>query len=437
MKTRLLCLLAAAGFGTAAGASDLLDVYRMAIDDDAIFQSSVFQRQAIANDPDIARSALKPQVNLSADVSRIREDVDSAQAGRNGSDGYNSAGVAVELDQALYDRQADIAVEQAELGNERAGYDLEAAEDDVIIRVATSYFSVLGAIDNLDLATSEKVAIGRQLELAQERLNVGIGTQTDLYDAQARYQLAEANEIDARNLIEDAVQNLIAIVGADPGELDPLREDAVLELPTPESVSDWVTMAVDNNPELRSATLDYQIAQREVDFQQHTRHPRIGLNAGGSYRDSSGGVNGSSDRTEASVGLALRFPLYLGGQVEAQVQKAALSANAQEQLVESTRRRITREIRDVFNDVASGVSRVEAFRQAVVAGESAVESKQEGFSAGLITNLDVLDAQRDLYQARRDYLRARYDFILSSLDLERAAGQLDREDVARINTLLE
>ncbi len=437
MNTRLLCLLAAAGFSTAAGASDLLDVYQMAIDDDATFRSSVYQRQAAANDPDIARSALRPQVNLSADLSRIHEDVDSAMAGSGGSDGYNSAGVSVQLDQSLYDRQADIAVDQAELGDERAGFDLEAAEDDVIIRVATSYFSVLGAMDNLELATSEKIAINRQLELAQERLNVGIGTQTDLYDAQARYQLAEANEIDARNLIEDAVQTLVAIVGTNPGELDPLREDAVLELPTPESITDWVDMALDNNPQLRAAALDYRIAQREIDFQKHTRHPRVGLNAGGSYRDSSGGANGSSDRTEASVGLALNFPLYLGGQVEAQVQKAALSANAQEQVVESTRRRITREIRDIYNDVASGVSRVEAFRQAVVAGESAVESKQEGFSAGLITNLDVLDAQRDLYQARRDYLRARYDFILSSLDLERAAGQLDREDVARINTLLE
>ncbi len=437
MNIRLLCLLVAAGFGTSAGASDLLDVYGMAIANDTTYQSAVYERQALSLDPVIAQSALRPQVNLSGSVDRIRDDVDSSVSASTGSDNYNSLGVALSLDQALYDPQAKIAVEQARLGDDRAAYDLQTAQDDVIIRVATSYFAVLGALDNLDLATSEKVAIGRQLELAQERLNVGIGTQTDLYDAQARYQLAEANEIDARNLIEDAIQALVAIVGGDPGNLDPLREDAVLQQPAPESADEWVNIAISNNPALRSATLDYEIAQREIDFLKYTRHPQVGLNASGSYLDNSGGISGSSDSTEVSVGLQVTFPLYLGGAVEAQVQKAALFANAQEQAVEFARREVAREIRDVFNDVASGINRVEAFRQAVIAGESAVESKQEGFAAGLITNLDVLDAQRDLYQARRDYLRARYDFILSTLDLERAAGQLDEDDIARVNGLLE
>lgn len=437
MKTRLICLLAAAGFASGTQAGDLLDAYRMAIANDASYLASVYQRQAVSEDPDIARSALRPSVNLGGDISRNRDDADGASAVSSGTDNYTSAGVSLRLDQALYDRQAKISVDQAELGDQRAGFDLQSAEDDVIIRVATSYFSVLGALDNLELSTSEKIAIQRQLELAQERLNVGIGTQTDLYDAQARYQLAEANEIDAANLIEEAVQALIVIIGTSPGDLDRLREDAELDLPEPASVTDWVNIALANNPALKSASLDYEIAQREVDFQKYTRHPSVGLNAVQSYRDNSGGINGSSDRTNTSIGLALTFPLYVGGAVEAQVQKAALNANAREQAVELTRREVSRQIRNVYNDVVSGISRVKALEQAVVASESAVESKEEGFAAGLITNLDVLDAQRDLYQSRRDHLRARYDFILASLRLEQAAGQLDEDDVARINQLLE
>ncbi len=436
MNKRLLCLLAAAPLANAAHATDLLDAYRMALANDPAYQASVYQRRAFGQDPDIARSALRPSVSLSADGSLIREDADSSRATTSGSDTYNSAGTSLGVSQALYDRTANIAVDQAELGDQRAGIDLEAAEDDVIIRVAGAYFNVLGAIDNLELATREKIAIGRQLELARERLNVGIGTQTDLYDAEARYQLAEANEIESGNLIEDAVQALIAIVGGDPGELERLRENAPMQMPDPAAETDWVAIALANNPTLRSAALDYEIARQEIDRQRYVRHPNVSLNASGSYRDSSGGINGSSDRTDARVGLAVEFPLYLGGLVAAQVQRAALGANAQEQVVEQTRREVYRNVRDVYNDVSSGISRVEALRLAVIASESALEARQEGFAAGLITNLDVLDAQRDLFQARRDYLRARYDFIVSLLRLEQAAGQLDEEDVARINAWL-
>lgn len=436
MKIRLLCLLTAA-FSSQAGAVDLMDSYRMALANDATYLASVFERQATARDPDIARAALRPNVSLSADGSRVREDVDASGAVFSGSDNFNSLGVALSLNQRLYDRQSRILINQAELGDQRAGSELESAEDQVIIRVANAYFSVLGALDNLELATSEKIAIQRQLELADERLNVGIGTQTDLYDASARFQLAEANEIEAENLIEAALQSLIAIIGHVPDELARLSEDAPLTTPDPDSVADWVNTAIQNNPALRAASTSLEIARQDVEFQRNSKHPRVSLNAQHSYTDNSGGATGGSDRTNTRVGLELSIPLYLGGAVEHQVQKAALGANAIEQQVEFTRRDVTRTIRILYNDVVSGIKRVEALDQAVLASESAVEAKQEGFAAGLITNLDVLDAQRDLFQARRDYLRARYDFILSVLTLEQAAGTLDESDVSRVNAWLD
>jgi outer membrane protein len=435
MKIRLLCLLTAA-LSTNAGAVDLMDSYRMALANDASYLSSVFEREAVARDPEIARSAWRPSVALGAEANRVREDVNSSNPATSGADNFNNVGAALSLSQRLYDRQSRISITQAELGDQRAGALLESAEDEVIIRVAVAYFSVLGALDNLELATSEKIAIRRQLELADERLNVGIGTQTDLYDASARFQLAEANEIEAENLIESALQSLVAIIGHQPDDLARLREDAPLDMPDPASVADWVSNALQNNPVLRSASVGLEIARQNVEFQRNTKHPRVLLNAQHSYADNSGGVTGSSDRTNTRVGVELSIPLYLGGSVEQQVQRAALSANAQEQQVEFTRRDVTRNIRILYNDLVSGIKRVEALDQAVLAGESAVEAKQEGFSAGLITNLDVLDAQRDLFQARRDYLRARYDFILSVLRLEQAAGTLDESDVSRVNAWL-
>ena len=414
-------------------ADNLLDVYRQAVVNDPGFLAADYRRQASAQGPVVAGSTFKPQVSFSSSLDVQREDISNV-----GSDSYVSGSVAVSVSQTLYNRQGRISIKQSELANERANIDFESAGDNLILRVATGYFAVLGAIDNHDLAVSEKIAIKRQLELAQERLNVGIGTQTDLYDAEARYQIVEANEIEAVNFIEDATQALIAIVGSAPGELSKLKEDAPLEPPTPNQVDDWVNRAVANNPALQSESLGLEIARQEVERQRHIKSPTVSVVASQSYADANGGVTSSGNSREASsVGLRLAMPLYTGGADKAQLLEASLNANAQEQLLEQVRRQTTRNVKDVFNDVTSGIRQVYALQKAVVAGESAVEAKNEGFAAGLITNLDVLDAQRDLFQASRNYLRARYDYILAVLSLEQAAGQLDEEDVARVNNWLE
>ncbi len=432
MLFRPLCVVAAAAFSSTSLASDLLETYSLALENDAHYQAARYQRQSVGQQTAIARSTYRPSIRLGAGADRLREELDGS--GVNGSDSYNTENLAVSLSQSLYNRQDRVLISQSALSDQQAGIDLEAAEDGLILRLATSYFLVLGARDNVDLAVSEKTAIKRQMELADERLNVGIGTQTDLYDAQARFQIAEANEIEAGNFLEDARQSLIQIIGQQPSELSTLRENAPLEMPKPAFVEDWISLAFENNPGLRSDSLDLEIARQEVDKQKFARHPNISLDLSQNYSNSDGGVVGSgSDRETTVIGLNLTVPIYLGGLIGAQVKQAGLNANVSEQILEQTRRQVDRDVRDVFNDVTTGIKRVDALKQAVVAGESAVDSKNEGFAAGLITNLDVLDAQRDLYQAQRDYLRARYDFILSVLRLEQAAGQLDVEDVRRVN----
>jgi outer membrane protein len=419
--------------GPTSYGANLLDVYRQAEEFDTVYRSAGFQRQVATHQTSINQSVFKPAVNLSSNIGLQRDDISGT-----GSDTYSSGSISVSLTQTLFDVRSRIAVTQAELSDQRAGLNFEAVGDDLILRVATSYFAVLGAIDNLDLARSEKIAIKRQLELAQERLNVGIGTQTDLYDAQARFQIVEANEIVAMNLIEDSRQALIAIVGSEPGELSKLRDDAPLESPTPDQVSVWVADALKNNPALLAENIGLDIARQEIERQRRIKSPNVSLNISQSYSDSNGGVSSSgSDRSVTSIGVNVAMPLYTGGSDKALVLQAALNANVQEQSVEQVRRQIIRDVRNLFNDVQSGIRRVAALQQAVVAGESAVEAKNEGFAAGLITNLDVLDAQRDLFQAERDYLRARYDYILAVLFLEQAAGQLDEDDVSRVNLWLQ
>ena len=162
-----------------------------------------------------------------------------------------------------------------------------------------------------------------------------------------------------------------------------------------------------------------------------------GGDTGDVFGNSNENISVSGDSTTAFVGLQLNFPLYLGGSIKLRTEQAGLLYNREDRLLEQARRIAASDTTSAFLDVSSGVSQVEALFEAISAGESALEAKEEGFSAGLTTNLDVLDAQRDLSQSLTDYLRARYTYILSFLELERAAGQLDEEDMQRVNSWLE
>ncbi|MFT5114687.1 MAG: outer membrane protein [Parasphingorhabdus sp.] len=437
MKKFLGVLVSSASLISTAYAADLLQVYQQAEINDARFLAAYHQRSISTLQPALAKSARDFNVSFSANLDAQRDSISGG--GNNNSDSYISERLTVSVSKTLYGKQSALAVDQASLQDQQAELVLLANRQNLILRVANAYFLLLGAQDNLELATSEKIAIKRQLELADERLNVGIGTQTDLFDAKARFQIAEANEIDAGNLIEDARQNLIQIIASDPGDISKLAETAPLDLPMPDSAEIWVANAMENNPSVLAQTLGFSIAQLEVESQLALRSPTLSLTASQSFSHTGGSAltNTSSSRDGSAVGVQLSMPIYLGGAISIRIEQAGLNANVQEQNLIEVKRQITRNVRNVFNDVVSGIKRVNALKQAVVAGESAVEAKNEGFAAGLITNLDVLDAQRDLYQAQRNYLRARYDFILAVLSLEESSGMLDTDDVRHVNSWLE
>ena len=437
MKAKQIILFATVLAAPAAQSDDFLSIYKHALNSDTSFLAADFQRKAASENVLLAESVFKPTINLAGNMNYQDENIRSQ--GVKNSDNYTALGLDVSLNQTIYSQQNTIAINQSKLGNEQAGFNLETASDDLILRIASTYFTVLGAQDNLELAVSEKIAIKRQLELAEERLNVGIGTQTDLFDAQARFQIVEAEEIGAENLIEDSMQALISIIGFRPTDLSVLREDSPLVPPQPNNVSTWVENANSNNPVLHSEKLAYEISNQEIEKQRKIKTPTVSWKLGQAFSDNGGSANSGfgSDRNATTIGLQLSIPLYTSGTDRVKVRSAALNANIQEQVLEQTRRSVTRNVRNLFNDVTTGIRRVSALQQAVVASESAVEAKNEGFSAGLITNLDVLDAQRDLFQAQRDYLRARYDYILAVLNLEQAAGQLDIDDVIRVNSWLK
>ena len=397
--------------------TDLLAVYQQARAGDQVIAAEAFSRDASQEAIPQAKAALRPQMTAASRYTLSSADLSD-----------EAASASVSLNQALYNRSSRLTVEQARQLAEDAQIGYAIAAESLIQRVAKSYFAVLATQDNLELSERNQRAIGRQLELAEERLEVGLGTRTDLYDARARFENAVAEGIEARRLLDDARQALVALVGHDPGHLQPLSAAAPLAKPDPDNAEIWVARALGENRDLQTLKLAVDLAKLGIDLEKAGRFPTVGLGLSAEYTDSA-----VSDGTDTSLTFSLSLPFYQGGLVNARVREAASEHNAARASYESARRDVQRQTLQAFHGVNSLLRRIQALAEAVRAGESALQAKEEGFAAGLTTNIEVLDAQRDLFRAERDYLKARYDYVLQVLLLEQLAGQLDESDIARIN----
>lgn len=412
-------------------ASDLWDIYELAIANNPEYQIAALSHEATRLNLPLAKTAFRPSLSASAQVGRENTDVTGIK--RSGDDNLYS----LNLDLPIYDRTKRSAITQSEIQIEISELKLAEAKQQLMLRVANSYFNVLAAQDAREVARLGKIAIRRQMELASERLEVGLGTRTDLFDAKARFKLAEANEIQAQNQINTETALLRQIIGLTPEVLSTLSDSAPLEFPSPDDVNIWIRKSLDKNTPLNIERLNVEVALEEIDKQKHARYPTVSLIANHRKIKSGSSFGSSSGETNTSnVGVAVNFPFYLGGAINLRTRQAGYLYNQTERRLEQVRRLASTQTTTAFLAVTSRVSQVEALFDAITAGESALEAKEEGFSAGLTTNLDVLDAQRDLSRSRTDYLRARYDYIISLLELEKSAGQLDEENIQRVNKWL-
>ena len=418
--------------GTAAG-DDLWDVYQVALARDALYGAATYEHKIARLTLPLARSAFLPSISAQGTADRVR----GGDAGTNDTSDTEHRS-SLNADMKVFDLEALRAYRQAGLQVSGAEIRFEDARAELILRVAERYFGLLAALDNREVARRQQASIQRQMDFASERLEVGLGTQADLFDAQARFQQAVADLIIADNRIDNAVQTLKEITGATPEALALLGDDAPLAPPDPQSADAWVERALAGNRALMAEDLDLKVAAEEIKKQRAVRWPSLDFSWRRDWRESDNFFanenQGQSQETDSSsVGATLNWQLYRGGAIHLQTKEAGFRFNAAQRRREELKRRVESDTTSAYLAVVSGVSQVNALSEAIRAGESALRAKEEGFRAGLTTNLDVLDAQRDLSQSRTDYLGARYDFILSVLRLEREVGDLDDEDVKRIN----
>ncbi len=422
-----------------ARSEDLLDVHRLAMQNDAQLRAARATLNAQLEAKPQARARILPTVNLNADYTETRSErtVDTGTTSTTTKDDYPSRGFTVTLTQPLYHADAFAQLDQADAQVSAAYSDFKAQEQDLALRVAQQYFEVLSAQDNLTFAKAEQESIGKQLEQTKQRFNVGLIAITDVHEAQSRFDLSSAQLIVAENRVANQWDALRELTGAQIKALAPLQPDAPLSPPTPADVDQWVQSGLKQNPSLQSSRFSVEAAQYEVKRQRGIGYPTVDAKGAYSSTDNSESNNFGAERTATQVWVELNWAIYRGGAVDSATRRAEAQFQQAKESMELKRRDISLRTRASYLGVQANISRANALKQAVVSAKSALSATEAGYEVGTRTTVDVLNARTQLFLAQRDYAQSRYDYVIAVLNLKSSAGSLETDDLQQINGWLK
>jgi outer membrane protein len=453
---RMLTLFALCLGLSPAPAADLLAIYQRALQNDPQLREAEATRLATLEAKPQALSALLPQLSGSGLVSHERDTgpVDSTAPISPGVfENYTLGEITttthrygLDLKQNLFRWENWVALQRADAQVAQAEADYQAAQQDLIERVAQRYFDVLSAQDDLEAQQVALTSIKRQLEQAESRFEIGLIAVTDVEEARAAHDSGAAAVIAAKRTLASTQELLREITGDAFDSLARPIEPFEMANPDPISEERWVEMALQQNLSLVSSRLAADIARENVSAARGGHFPSLDLvgsryklnnNAQDTFPDGTSAGGTTVDQNQRTIGLQLTFPIYAGGMVSSQVRQAVYQHRAAKERVERVARQTEHDARDSYLGVLSEISRVKALRRAVESNATSLRATESGYEAGTRTAVDVLQSRQLWVQAQTDYSRSRYDYMLNVLKLQQAAGTLSQQSLERINSLLK
>ena len=445
---------------TAAQADPLVDIYELALENDAQLKTQIAQYNADIELEKLALAPLLPQARAGYSFSDAENDstrpnvifnddplnpgfeqIDVTSVTETETDGYD-----VSLSQTLFDLSAWFGWRAGKAQTQQAAANLSAAQQDLIVRVVQAYFGVLRAQDNLRASQAQERAFERQLEQTRQRFEVGLIAITDVYEAEAARDLAQVNRIVDENNVAVAKENLSVLTGQTPGALFVLGEEFDPRPPEPADRAAWVDFAMSNNYRLAAAQFAEEAARQNATSSRMGHAPTVTASYRYQDTETTGAIRQNpesdfnfppnSEQTSESWQIRFDLPLSTGGAISASRRRAAEQFNAaRESRINLSRNTVT-QARSLHMTVMSDVSRVKAQKQSIISSQSALDATQAGYEVGTRNIVDVLNAQNTLFRSQRDYANSRYDFIINSLRLKEVAGTLSPEDIARLEGFL-
>lgn len=434
----LLIGLSLAGFSTMSQAENLLQVYKQARESNPDLRKTAADRDAAFEKINEARSPLLPQLGLSAGYTYTNGFRDSSGTHSNNTNG------SLALTQTIFDMSKWRALTLQEKAAGITDVTFQTSSQKLILDTATAYFNVLQAIDALSYTQANKQAVYRTLDQTTQRFNVGLVAITDVQNARANYDTVLANEVTARNNLDNAVEVLRQITGTFYPELASLDTNK-FSTKRPDAVNSLLKEAESRNLSLLSARLSQDLAREQIRSAQTGYMPTVDLNASTSLTNSRAKINISdptqSDRANSingqnQVGISVSVPLYNGGVTNSRVEQAQYNFVGASEQLESAHRSVVQTVRSSFNNVSASISSISAYKQAVVSAQSSLDATEAGYEVGTRTIVDVLDATTTLYNAKQQLSNARYSYLINQLNIKSALGTLNENDLMMLNGAL-
>ncbi|MBP9228346.1 MAG: TolC family outer membrane protein [Azonexus sp.] len=435
---RLVWLLSASLLASPLRAADLMQIYREAQANDATFAAARSTLEAGRERTPQARAGLLPTLSLSANSFWNENQLYVRGSGNTTPANFNSNGYTLTLSQPLFRWQNWVAYDQSKFQVAQAEANFVQAGQDLILRTAQAYFDVLYAIESLKAVQANKVSIEQQLESAKRNFEVGTSTIVDAQEAQARFDLAIAQEIAAESDLEVRRQALQAIIGKEAGPLAPFRKNAEIPQPQPADMKQWAAAAENDNINVQLQMATLEIASREVDRQRAGHYPTVDLVVNKGKSTAFGQIAGGQLETDfENIGVQLNLPIFQGGLVVSRQSEASANRAAAESTLEQTRRNAALQARQQYLGATNGLAQVRALKAALISSQSSLESNRLGFEVGVRINIDVLNADNQVFLTRRDLAKAVLETLMSHLRLKSAVGTLSDDDVVAANALLD
>lgn len=410
---------------------DLLSAWQAARKKDSTLASAKYQEEAAQLRVPQAQAAILPSISASGQIAR-----QWAETSTDSRKGFTSQSYALNLNYPLYRLAAKESLDQAKLASSQAAIQSSIAEQELLLKVAQAYLDTLGGQDTLRAAQAQNRASREQRQNLQKSFDAGNAARIDLQDAIARHDIAVAQELAARNELEIRIATLAVLTGRFDAEIRRLRSDVDLSIDTSSNTSDWVRQARTANLAVQFSEIAGEIAQREIAKQNAGHRPSVDL-VSSLTRSSNSSVNFVGiNQNNAQIGLQVTIPIFNGGAISAKTREAVALFNRANAELETARDASEQATRQALVRITSGRGLMRALESAVNSSQIALDTTVLAYKAGSRVNLDVLNAQQQLFSTRRDLAKARYDFLIDSLKLKQLSGSLREADLAPINQLL-
>ncbi len=434
--------------GGAAHAADLQQIYREALSSDQQFAAARAAVAAAREKEPQGLAGLLPEISASANTTWNDNTVEFPgidEEGARQKRKFNSNGYSVALTQPLFNWQNIVTYSQSKLQVAQAEAQFAQARQELILRVAQAYLDVLAGEEVLRASQAQKTAIAEQLRQAKKMYEVGTVIITDSLEAESRFELALSQEIAAESDLEFKRDVLRSIIEKDPGTLAKLKPSVVLNPPQPAEIDKWVEAAKTGNFIVQAQEAAAEVAAKQVERNRAGHYPVVEIvgNAGRSNNSvfstpGGGGFLGVKQETDFSnVGIQVTLPLFAGGRVNSLTREAAANRENAIAQLGTARRNAVVGSRQSYLAVVNGLAQIGALRAAVVASQASLKSNKLGYEGGVRTNIDVLNAEQQVFASRRDLARAYLDTLMGQLRLKSTVGSLSETDIQEINALLE